>query len=200
MDYLTNYYKNLSEQLQEKVNNLTKLLEASAATFEKMQKRSDYILKDRAVPIPFNAQTQIVKGGIGAINPLNNIGARAGSLASGLARGGAAAVGMMAGDIAADAITSTPAWERRMDSLGKGTERTMSGMSPSMQDKTIKALDVAYDAASAVRDPVGYVLDELEAEQMAKIKKTAPATQQEYDVASAEARLRRAKRGIKTYD
>ena len=28
MNYLTNYYKNLSEQLQEKVNNLTNLLEA----------------------------------------------------------------------------------------------------------------------------------------------------------------------------
>lgn len=200
MDYLTNYYKNLSEQLQEKVNNLTKLLEASAATSGKMQKTSNYILKDRAVPIPYSAQTEIIKGGLAASLPLQNIGARAKSLARGFAGGGAATIGMMAGDLVADAITSTPAWERRMDSLGKGTERAMSGMSPSMQDKTIKALDVAYDVASAVRDPIGYAHDEIEAEKMAKIKKTAPATQQEYDVASAEARLRRAKRGIKTYD
>ena len=32
MNYLTNYYKNLCEQLQEKVNHLTKLLETSTAS------------------------------------------------------------------------------------------------------------------------------------------------------------------------
>lgn len=32
MNYLTNYYKNLSEQLQERVDHLTKLLEASKAS------------------------------------------------------------------------------------------------------------------------------------------------------------------------
>lgn len=34
MNYLTNYYKNLSEQLQEKVNHLEKLIKESESTYE----------------------------------------------------------------------------------------------------------------------------------------------------------------------
>jgi hypothetical protein len=196
MNYLTNYYKNLSEQLQERKAQLERLLNEQKRSVPK----SDYIPPDRALLVPTNAQAHIVKGGMGAMNPLNSIGARAGSLASGLAKGGAYAIGTVAGDLAAEVITSTPAWERRMDSLGKETERAMSGMSPSEQDETIKALDLAYDTTSFVRDPIGTVTDKEVEEVMAKIKKTAPATQQEYDVAAAEARLRRARRGIQTYD
>lgn len=185
MQYLTNFYKNLSEQLQEKVNFLEKLLNETNSN-------SPMLVLDDGNPVSTPSPNNSVKNK---------------NLISKLGRGVVGEIGAYVGDIAADAITSTPYWDEKMKKVDTNVQDAMKGMSPSQQDALITGLDVAYHVVDLLKNPytktyatISDKLDSLASEGLDKIKKTAPATQEEIKKAAAEAKERRAKKGIQTYD
>ena len=175
MNYLTNYYKNLSEQLQEKVNHLTKLLEASAVTSREMQRRREL---EQAAMNPSNALTPIPQ----------NMKQREAEEDS------------MIKTSRANREEERASFKRNTNALAGLSVPLAVAAAPSPQAALVAG--VGFGAAQ-LGQYIGKEMgldtaeDDLELE---KIRKTAGALPSDYEKAAREAAAKRKERGIKTYD
>jgi hypothetical protein len=175
MNYLTNYYKNLSEQLQEKVNNLTKLLEASATMSMEMQRRKELEQaamnpSNRITPIPQNmTQREAEQDPMIKISRANREKERE------------------------NLISNVNA----INSLG-----VPLAVAAAPNPKAALVAGVGYGAFS-IGQNIGTKmgLDTAESNlELEKIRKTAGALPSDYEKAAREAAAKRKERGIKTYE
>ncbi len=180
MHYLTNYYKNLSEQLQERVDHLKKLLSESEVTASEMaypdyQKLIKH-LQSQGAPASKIAEVEADMVAAGARHGLNikpqststKIPSPKVGTVSNAAKGlGAGIVGGLVGK-----YMVKPAAEKAgvFDAVEKGSRAAFSRMpdwAVDVADKSLGAAQVALDPLSAMQKPMEQGI-ENEAEELVK--------------------------------
>jgi len=180
MNYLTNYYKNLSEQLQERVNYLNKLLSESEVTAREMN-YTDYQkaithLKSKGAPASEIAEWEASMIDAGKRHgldlkpqaPSTKIPSPTARTLSNASKGlGAGIVGGLVGE-----YMVKPAAEKAgvFDAVEKGSRAAFSRMpdwAVDAADKTLGAAQVALDPLSAMQKPMEQGA-EREAEELVK--------------------------------